>query len=226
MGWQDDDFPEENTDPSLAQPVRTGALPQQGGPSTGGHAAVQQPYPQQGGYPPQQQPGGYPPQQQPGHPQQPQYSPQGQPQQGGWPMTGQFSQVPGQQQQGNQGGYGPQTGNFQAPQTGGYPVAPNTGGYPQASPSGSVPILQAPVVAPVEEARASRVVYGLSGTAAGGIIGVILGVLNTVLEGQTITEGTEFIFLSAIWFAFIVGALAFWKPERFDNAIERFSNRE
>ena len=147
-------------------------------------------------------------------------------------MTGQFSATgpatPGQPLPGQQG-YQPQG----YPQTGGYPQVPS-GAFPQVqqSPasmpplSGSVPIIPAPIVAIEEEAKASRVVYGLSGTAAGGIAGVVLGVLNTVLEGQTITQGADFIFDSMVWFAFIVGLLAFLKPEKFDYALMRLTNRD
>ncbi len=202
MGWQDDDFADENTNPGAARP-RPVQVPSQNQPV----------YPAQ---PPQQQQPQYPQQQ-------PQYPRQQQP-----PQTGGFAAQP------QQPAYPPQTGGFAQvpPTTGGYATGPSTGGFAaqgQGIPaplSGSVPIIKAPVVAHEEEAKASRVVYGLSGTAVGGMMGVFLGVVNTVMEGQTITAGTEFIFESAIWFAFIVGALAFWKPERFDNAIRRLASSD
>lgn len=258
MGWHDDDFPDEDTNPD----ARLGG----GAPHHGG----QQPH-SPGGYPQQPNPtGGYP--QQPGHPQQPGYSHQGHqpnptggyPQQpahtpsGGFPQqhvphtpSGGFPQqhvqhtpsggFPQQQAQHTPSGGFPQQPN----PTGGFPqhavpnqtpsggvaqhgYGPNTGGFPQqtgpppASPS-QVQKLAAPIVAVEEDAKASRVVFGLSGTAVGGVIGVILGVFNTKVEGLTITQGTDFIFMCAIWFAFFVGLLCFLFPDRFAYAIMRWT---
>lgn len=233
MAWHDDDFPDESTDPGRLKPVAPTATGYPGGGPTPGAAYPGQ-LPASGAYP--VQPAAYP---QPGsgvYPAQPgAYPPQ--PGSGTYPAqgAGAIGAAPAYPSTPGAAGYPApaQTGPHQPPITGGYPAqpghAPNTGGYAQAPgppASGAVPVLAAPVVAIEEEAQASRVVYGLSGTAVGGIVGVILGVLNTQLEGQTITEGTDFILQMTIWCSFVVGALAFWKPERFLYAIERFTNKD
>ena len=224
MGWHDDD-PDDTNPNALVQ----------GQPARPQH---QQPHPQQQ-HPQQQHPQQQHPQQQ--HPQQqpwPQQQFQQQPPNvGGMPMTGQFAQAP--------------RPHAQQPVSGGAPIMNPSGSVPvvnrQASPSGAVPVLSAPVVrddtpvgspstavpvlaAPVvaveEEAQASRVVYGLSGTAVGGTIGTLLGMLNTELEGIPTTEGLDFILNSALWSAFLLGALCFLKPERFARALAKFTDND
>jgi hypothetical protein len=66
-----------------------------------------------------------------------------------------------------------------------------------------------------------RIIYAGSGFGVGLLLGVGLGVLNSVLENIDPMQGLGLTLQIAVWLGLIVGIVAGWKPRRFDNAWNR-----
>lgn len=210
MNWQNDDFPdEEETDPrAQLKPGPSSSFPS---PNSGQMPAA----PDTGSSP------GVP------------------------PNTGNFGapgQPPVQQRQQN-----PQPNPQQGFQTGGFSPAPNptpSGGVPLqsegASPGGSNPTPSGGGSAqsgfrtdttgfvPVQPKRSQtpitprdRVIYAGAGFGVGVILGLMLGVLNSILEGISIMGGLGLTLQIAVWLGLVIGIVTAWRPRRFDAAFER-----
>lgn len=209
MSW-DDEFPDEQTNPSGRMPTQgQGPRPGQQPPHFPNEPSQQFAVPQQGHFPndPSQQ-FGIPHAQQPhqggGYPQQNPSGPYPNPQTGGFPAAGPMT--------------GPQpiirnnTSGMNAVGNPGFPNEPS--GFQHAQAPQSAPR------APSDEP--SRVVYGVSGFVAGVVIGIFLGLVNSALEDQPFSQGFELTIQMATWFGLFIGILAAWRPERFEYAKDRF----
>lgn len=157
------------------------------------------------------------------------------------PMTGGFQAVPGPQQQGQQHSgqqqqYGqqqpgqhylaPQTGQH-APvgQTGSFPGVgpgnPGTGAFQQVGPNQSLQIGEY-VDGPPEPTIKIRAAFGAGGLLFGSIVGLALGLLNSVFEGVGILEGMRVTIQISIWFGGMIALIAAWKPDKVWETLESY----
>lgn len=148
--------------------------------------------------------------------------------------------APGQPSPTGSGGFAPpMTGGFQAvgqtptgqqPAVGAPPVAPATGQFQNVP--GATGTFQAPVGQPlqigdyVEEAPEPtikvRATFGLGGLLAGAIVGLALGLMNSLFEGVSILDGLSVTLQISLWFGGTIGLICAWKPDKVWETLEGY----
>ncbi len=66
-----------------------------------------------------------------------------------------------------------------------------------------------------------RIIFGASGFIAGGLAGILLGILNSALQGATFTGGLGETFMIAVWFALFMGIAGGAFPDRMQNVLRQ-----
>ncbi|RAL20469.1 hypothetical protein DL240_16830 [Lujinxingia litoralis] len=64
-----------------------------------------------------------------------------------------------------------------------------------------------------------RVIYSISATLTGGLLGFVLGAFNARLQGWTISEGTREMHILALICALTFGIMAFMRPQQVDQVL-------
>lgn len=64
-----------------------------------------------------------------------------------------------------------------------------------------------------------RVRFGLSGATGGAVLGGFLGILNAMLVGMTVTEGMPQTVSLIALLALVLGAIAFYRPQRVEDLL-------
>lgn len=128
--------------------------------------------------------------------------------------------IPGPRQQPQQGYV---TGQMQGVpgQPGSHPNASNTGTF--QAPGASQPLQIGEVVdKPPEPTIKVRAAFGGGGFIFGAIVGLALGLLNSLFEGVGIVAGLGVTIQIALWFGGMIGLIAAWKPEKVWETLESY----
>jgi hypothetical protein len=113
--------------------------------------------------------------------------------------TGAFQNVPGA------------TGTFQAPG-----VGPGAG-------QGHGPLqVGTPQDGPPEPTLKVRATFGLGGLMLGAIVGLALGLLNSVIEGVAVLDGMSVTLQISVWFGGTIALICAWKPEKVWETLDGF----